>query len=69
MNDLIKKIALDRVKMEQGLERIKKLIKSNCKNDEEMFLFFNEFIEKDLYVGYFSDELKKLIEKYAPKTG
>ena len=55
--------------MEQGLERIKNIIKTNCKNDKEMFLFFNEFIEKELYVGYFSDDLKKLIEKYAPKTG
>lgn len=55
--------------MEQGLDRIKNLIKINCKNDEELSLFFNEFIEKELYVGYFSDDLKKLIDKYAPKIG
>ena len=50
--------------MEKGLERIQKLIEINCKKDEKLLHFFNEFIEKELYVGYFSDDLKKLIEKY-----
>lgn len=51
--------------MEKGLDRIKKILAENCSSNHNLKNFFNEFIEKELYVGHYSDELKALIDKYS----
>lgn len=51
--------------MEKGLDRIKKILADNCGPNLNLRNFFYEFIEKGLYVGHYSDELKPLIDKYS----
>jgi hypothetical protein len=51
--------------MEKGLNRIRKILADNCSSNHNLQNFFNEFIEKELYVGHYSDELKALIDKYS----
>lgn len=51
--------------MEKGLDRIKRILAENCSSNYNLKDFFDEFIEKELYVGHYSDELKALIDKYS----
>lgn len=51
--------------MEKGLDRIKIILAENCGSNVNLRKFFNEFIEKELYVGHYTDELKSLIDKYS----
>jgi len=54
--------------MEKGLDRIKKILLDNCGSNTNLQEFFFEFIEKELYVGHYTDELKALIDKYSPSV-
>lgn len=54
--------------MEQGLNRIRKILAENCGSNHDLKNFFNEFIDKELYVGHYSDELKALIDKYSESS-
>ncbi|MDH7511242.1 MAG: hypothetical protein QHH04_09420 [Methanolinea sp.] len=51
--------------MEKGIDRIKIIIEEECGSNINLRNFFFEFIEKELYTGHYTDELKSLIDKYS----
>jgi hypothetical protein len=51
--------------MEKGLDRIKKILEENCGPNINFREFFYEFLEKGLYEGHYTDELKAMVDKYA----
>ena len=55
--------------MEKGIDQFIRLIKKNSKNDEIIYNFLKELLQKEAYdsKGWYTQEYKQLIDNYIEK--